>query len=317
MPARRQHRMTHDVRVAAPASAVYALIADPLKWPCLLSPNVHVERLEPDGERERLRIWALMDDRVTSWISWRRLAPGQLRVEFGQERPAPLLHSMTGSWSVRSRGEHDTRLVLDHDFSVVDDRPDSVAWAERVTDRTSRIELAELKSIAERWTVLDELMFSFQESVRVEGPPELVYDFLYRVGDWPQLVPHVTRVDLVEESPGVQRTTVHTQGEAGAHTSRSVRICFPHAGRIVYKETPGRPLPRTHIGEWVVLPDETGVTVLAQHHVLLDEAGIAAVLGEGTSIAQARGHVRQTLRNESLALLALAKRHAEGAIRML
>ncbi|MFJ5712874.1 SRPBCC family protein [Streptomyces sp. NPDC093105] len=309
--------MTHDVRVAAPASTVYALIADPLKWPFFFSPSVHVERLEPDGDRERLRMWALMDDRVTSWISWRRLTPGQRRVEFGQEHPAPLLHSMTGAWSVHVRGEHDSRLVLDHDFSVVDDRPENTAWAERVTDRTSRIELAELKSIAERWAVLDELMFSFQESVRVKGPPELVYDFLYRVGDWPELVPHVTRVDFVEESPGVQRATVHTHTEAGPRTFRSVRICFPHAGRIVYKQTPDRPLPTTHIGEWVVLPDETGVTVLAEHHVLLDEADIAAVLGEGTSIAQARRHVRQTLRHESLTLLTLARQHAETAIRML
>ncbi len=56
-------------------------------------------------------------------------------------------------------------------------------------DINSRAELDSIKRLAERWTRLDELVLSFEDSVRINGPAELVYDFLYRVGDWPDLIP--------------------------------------------------------------------------------------------------------------------------------
>lgn len=59
------------------------------------------------------------------------------------------------------------------------------------------------------------------------------------------------------------------------------------------------------------------MTVLAQHSVVLREENIAAVLGEDAGLAHARWHVRQALGQNCLALLTLAKQHAESAVRML
>ncbi|MFD3701211.1 aromatase/cyclase [Streptomyces sp. NPDC058646] len=317
MSAEHAARATYKVRVAAPAGVVYGLLADAVKWPLYFSPNAHVERLEFDGERERLRMWTLMDGRLKSWISWRHLDPLERRVEFRQELPASPLGSMGGTLTVRPRGRDETELEVLYDFSVTGGLPDDVAWAERATDGASRTQLADLKAFAERWTRLDELVLSFEDSVRVTGPPELVYDFLYRAGDWPGQVPHVTRVDLTEDAPGVQRMTMETLTGHGPHTTGGVRISFPHAGRIVYKETTPPPLLEAHTGEWVVVPDETGVTVIAQHNVVLREADVAAVLGEGAGLADARRHVRESLGRSSLELLARAKEHAESAVRML
>jgi aromatase len=296
---------------------VYGLIADAVKWPLYFSPSIHVEQLEFDGERERLRMWSLMDGQLKSWTSWRHLDPVERRVEFRQELPASPLTSLGGTLNVRSEGPHCTELELLYDFSVTGDLPDDVAWVERVADGNSRAQLADLKGFAERWTRLDELVLSFEDSVRINGPAELVYDFLYRAGDWPELVPHVTRVDLTEDAPGVQRMTMETLTEDGSHTTESVRICFPHAGRIIYKQTATPTLLEAHTGEWSVIPDETGVTVVAQHSVVLREENIAAVLGEHAGLAHARRHVREALGRNCRALLAQAEKHAESAVRML
>lgn len=316
MSAERVDWTTHNIQVAAPAGVVYALIADAVKWPLYCSANVHVERMESDGERERLRKWLLIDGQLKTWIAWRHLDPVERRIEFCQEPPACPPDSLGGELSVRRAGLNDSELVLLY-HSTVEDLPDETEWIERATEEVSRAQLANLKSFAERWTSLDDLVLSFEDSVRVNGPAELVYDFLYRAGDWPELVPHVIRVDLTEDAPGVQRMSMDALAEHGSCSTESVRICFPHAGRIIYKQTVTPALLAAHIGEWSVIPDETGVTVVAQHSVVLSEENIPAALGEQAGLAQARRHVRQMLGRSSLALLGRAKQHAETAVRML
>ncbi|MEU2027088.1 aromatase/cyclase [Streptomyces sp. NPDC016469] len=314
----RVHRTRHSVDVDAQPGVVYGLIADAERWPLFFPPNVHVERLEFDGRDERLRMWATANGDVRSWLSERAQDPAARRITFRQTRPQAPVETMEGTWIVEERPGGGARLVLLHDFTVAGDRPDDVRWVETACDTNSRAELASLKGIAERWTLLDDLVLSFEDSVRVHGPAELVYDFLYRVGDWPELVPHVSRLDLTEPAPGVQVMAMDTvTADGSTHTTESVRICFPHAGRIVYKQTATPALMEAHTGEWSVVPDETGVTVVSQHTVVLRESAVERVLGAGAGLPEARRYVREALGRNSTATLNLAKRHAETAIRML
>lgn len=305
------------MQVAVPAGVVYAVLADAVRLPLCFSASVHVERLEFDSERERLRVWSLLDGQLRSWTASRRLDPVERRIEFWQERSTSPLDSMTGALSVRGHGPRDAELELQYGFSTTGDLPDDAAWAAWCADLNLRIQLADLKRFAEQWTRLDELALSFEDSIRINGPAELAYDFLYRAGDWAELVPHVARVGLTEDAPGVQRMTVETLTEHGSQTTESVRICFPHAGRIIYKRTVVAELLAAHTGEWSIVPDETGVTVTGKQSVVLREENITAVLGEGADLARARQHVRAALGSECLALLTLAKQHAESAVRML
>lgn len=318
MSAERVHRTTHEVTVTAPAGVVYGLISDAVRWPLFFPPNVHVEQLEFDGGRERLRMWATANGQVKSWTSRRTLDPERRRVEFRQELPAAPVQSMAGTWTVDALGADRSRLTLLHDFTVADDHADDVAWVERATDTNSRAELDNLRRLAEQWGRLDDLVLSFEDAVRVNGPAELVYDFLYRIGDWPELVPHVSRLDFTEDEPGVQVMSMDTRtADGSSHTTESVRVCFPHAGRIVYKQTATPLLMSAHTGEWSVVPDERGVTVLAQHSVVLREENITTVLGPDADVGEARRYVRQALGRNSTATLHLAKKHAESAVTVL
>ena len=318
MTAERMHTTAHHVDVAAPAGVVYGLIADTPSWPRYFPPNVHVEQLEFDGVSERLRMWATANGRIRSWTSSRQLSPRDRRIVFRQDTPAAPVRSMLGTWSVDAVDAHTCRLTLLHDFTVEGDDPGDTAWVEQALDTNSRVQLSSLRKIAESWQRLDELTLTFEDSVRVRGGAELVYDFLYRVADWPERVPHVARLELTEDQPGVQVMTMDTlTADGAAHTTRSVRICFPHAGRIVYKQTVTPALMTAHTGEWSVVPDETGVTVVSQHSVMLRAEAVEAVLGPGATVSDARRYVREALGRNSLTTLELARRHAESAVRML
>ncbi|MEV7503828.1 aromatase/cyclase [Streptomyces sp. NPDC093018] len=312
MSAEQVHRTRHEIEVAAPADVVYGIISDAVAWPLYFPPNVHVQRLESDGRRERLRMWATANDRITSWTSRRELDPEARRIEFRQERSAAPVTSMGGTWIVEPCDAQRSRLALLHDFTVRDDAADDVTWVERATDTNSRAELGSLKELAERWTRLSGQVLSFEDSVRVDGPAEKVYEFLYRVRDWPDLVPHVSRLEVTEDEPGVQTMSMDTRtADGSAHTTTSVRVCFPDAGRIVYKQTSTPALMSAHTGEWRVVADASGVTVTSRHDVILREENIRRVLGENAGVADAHRYLREALGRNSTVTLNLAKAYAE------
>ncbi|WP_331748833.1 MULTISPECIES: aromatase/cyclase [unclassified Streptomyces] len=314
MPAERMRCAQHDVVIAAPAGVVYGLVADAAHWPRYFPSVVHVEQLEFDGRQARHRLWDIAEGRVRSWTTRLVFSSDLRRVDFWQEQSEQPLTSMHGSWTVEAIDDRRTRLTLSRTFTVARDDPESAAWAEHTLDTTTRLDLAGVRCHAQHWSDLDELVLSFEDSVRVDGPSELAYDMLYRIRDWPRFLPQVAHIDVREDPPGVQLVRAQTQeaDHLPARTTEAVRICFPHAGRIVFKRTlPPGPLA-AHTGEWSVLPDTTGVTVTAQHRAVLDPD-----LCPGTDTAQVRRQVRESLGRESEAALQLAKRHAESAVRVL
>ncbi|MFH0246530.1 SRPBCC family protein [Streptomyces sp. HK10] len=321
------HRMVHHAAVDAPAGVLYGLIADALRWPVFLPPTVHVEQLEFGGEWERLRMWVTANGEIKPWTSRRTLDPVAHRVDFRQEvLPRPVT-AMGGSWVVEQRGPERSLVTLHNDFSVADNAHDDVDWMRRAIAANSRAALASLKHLAERWRRLDDLVLSFEDSVHVTGPEdpdglgELVYGFLHRFGDRTDAVPGATRIDIAEHRPGVQFMTVELACAGGAaRTVESVRIGFPHAGRIVYKDIRDAEQPAllaAHTGEWSVEPEASGagVTVVARHHAVLDEDSLQEWYGDGADAARtAREALCSQLARRSSATLRLVKEHVEGAL---
>ncbi|MFG2463700.1 SRPBCC family protein [Streptomyces sp. NPDC048523] len=309
MPAPALHHTSHRIEVAAPAGVVYGLLADAERWPLFFAPTVYVEPLDLEGPGQRLRMWARAEGRITSWITRRVLDPGARRITFRQEVTSAAVDSMRGRWHVEQRAGGSSLLTLERQFTAAEGHlaPD------RIGDANIRAHLANLKSLAERWAVLDELVVTVEDTVRVDGPSELVYGFLYRAAAWPGTVPGVAGVRLVEEVPGIQ--TLRAQD--GAQDTVAVRLCFPHGGLIVYKVTKAPEAVSGQAGQWSVEPDPSGVTVRARHQVVLNEHEVARVPGQDAHLADARRRVRERLARDSAALLHLARQHAEDAARAL
>ncbi|QIZ00827.2 SRPBCC family protein [Streptomyces sp. S1D4-11] len=325
----RVHACEDSVGVAAPAGVVYGMLADAARWPVFLPSVVHVERLDFDGVQERLRMWELADEAVNGAV-WCAGRPGWFLAH-----PAGAAPRCPGG-RVRAGGRC---LAGQCDLGCVEcavrRARRSVCWlcarnagCRRLRTvpvpagrrrRTCTALLAQVQQAAERWEQLDELLLSFEDRVRIEGPAELVYDFLYRIEDWPERVPHVEWASVCEDVPGIQVASLDTCAAPGGRTvsTRAVRLCFPHAGRIVYKETLTPDLIAAHSGEWSLLPDASGVTVVAAHQVMLRQEAVLSVLGAGTGLLEARDHVRAWLSRASTEALGLAKWHAESTVRRL
>jgi aromatase len=302
----------HEIVIDAPAATVYRRLAEVENWPQLFPPTIHVEQVEQVGRQERIRIWAVANGVPKTWTSRRTLDPDALRIVFRQEVSAPPVAAMGGTWTVEPLGADRVRLRLGHDYRAVDDDAAALAWIDEAVDRNSHAELAALKASLEALDA-QELCFSFVDTVRIDARPEDVYAFIDEADRWEERLPHVDRVRLTEDAPGLQTLEMDTRaGDGSVHTTRSHRVTLP-PDRIVYKQTTLPRLLSLHTGCWTFERNDDGSTTAAsQHTVVLDPATITAVLGPEAGVAQARRYVRTALSTNSTTTLRLAKEHAEG-----
>lgn len=306
-------QVTHQVTVAADPDLVYVLVADAAGWPWTFAPTVHVEVLQraSDGAGvERLRLWALANGAVRSWTSRRELDPAERTVRFAHEVPAAPVLSMSGEWRITALGARRTLVELLHTWTAADDDADRLIA--RAVDTNSTAELDALRAAAEQGPDRAGLVLDFTDSVDVPGgDPAAVHAFLRDADMWPRRLPHVSRLDLTEDEPGVQVMEMDTRTDGGqVHTTRSVRVCTD--GAIVYKQTATPEVMEAHVGRWTVEATADGARVSSRHVVVLSPAGITAVLGPDATVARARELVRSRLGANSTTTMRHAAAFATG-----
>ena len=308
-----QRSVEHEIVISAPAAAVYRLIAEVENWPQIFPPTIHVDQVETGVGEERIRIWATANGEAKNWTSRRVLSPDDLRIEFRQEVSAPPVGSMGGTWLIEPLSAGESRVRLLHDYRAIDDDPEGLAWIEEAVDRNSRSELAALKTNIEFVHGAEELTFSFEDSVQVNGSAKDVYDFINEADLWSERLPHVATVRLDEDSPGLQTLEMDTRAKDGStHTTKSYRVTFPHQ-RIVYKQVTLPALMTLHTGYWTFTEGPDGTTASSQHTVVLNTANIARILGPDATVDDARSYVRSALSTNSRATLTHAKDYAESS----
>ncbi len=305
----------HSIRIDAPIEKVYALIADVTSWPVIFEPTVYTEHLERGETEERFRIWALANGAVKTWSSRRSLDAAARTISFQQEVSQPPVSSMGGTWSFIEAADGATEVSLRHHYTAVEDAPEALDWIVRALDTNSAKELAGLRRAAEVPLPIEELVFSFTDSVRVDGPAELAYQFIDEAGRWPQRLPHVQRLDLRVDEAGVQHLEMDTLAPDGStHTTSSVRVCFD-GRQIVYKQIGVPPLLSGHSGRWTFVADGDAVVVSSEHTVAINPDRVEAVLGKGRTVADARDFARRALGGNSMITLRHAKEFAEAGRR--
>ncbi|MFD8220597.1 aromatase/cyclase [Streptomyces sp. NPDC059697] len=303
----------HEITVHADAADVYRLLAEVENWPRLFPPSVYVDYLERDGNEERIRVWATANGEAKNWSSRRTLDPQALRIRFWQEVSAPPVAEMTGTWIIERVGDQESRVRLLHSYRAIDDDPEGLSWIDAAVDRNSRAELPGLKANLELSAQNAELSLSFEDSVRVEGAAKDVYDFVNEAHLWTERLPHVAKVELTEDTPGLQTLRLNTLTKDGStHTTESVRVCFPHR-KIAYKQTTLPALLDLHTGYWTFEEGADGVTTAtSQHTVVLNAESIAKVLGPQAGVPEARRFIREALGGNSRTTLNHAKEYAEA-----
>ncbi|WP_328973672.1 aromatase/cyclase [Streptomyces sp. NBC_00239] len=302
----------HEITIDAPAPDVYRLLAEVTNWPRIFPPTIHVDRVDSNGSQERIRIWATANGQPKNWTSRRELDPEGLRITFRQEVTTKPIAAMGGEWIIEPLGDGSSRVRLLHDYRAIDDDAHDLLWIDEAVDRNSRSELAALKENVEAVHASEDVTFSFEDTVHIDGSAKDVYDFINEADLWHERLPHVATVRLTEDTPGLQTLEMDTRAKDGStHTTKSHRVTFPHH-KIAYKQVTLPALMTLHTGYWTFQETDNGVSASSQHTVTLNTANIARILGDQATTADARAYVHQALSTNSTATLHHAKAYAEG-----
>ncbi|MFJ3817077.1 SRPBCC family protein [Streptomyces sp. NPDC090056] len=283
----RNRRTVHRTEIGAPAGLVYGLLADAPQWPLYLPDAVHVERLPCDGPGERLRRWDVTGGVLRPRTLRHLPDAAPRRIAFREEDPADPDGAPSGSWTVEDLGAERALLVLEVDAPApAGSRSPEAAAARDGAVAALREEAGHLARLAAHWERLDELVLCFEDSVRVDAPPQRVYALLESPGPRPYRVPAVP--------------------------PDSVRVRLPGRGLVVHKQlrTPA-PLA-VHTGVWTVADDGAGATLLTSRHGVLLQAGpVTGLFGPDATSETVRRHVRRTLGRRSTAVMEQVRRYAE------
>ncbi|MFJ8155829.1 aromatase/cyclase [Streptomyces sp. NPDC094468] len=302
----------HEITISAPAAEVYRLIADVANWPRIFPPTIYVDHLERSADQELIGIWATANGEAKNWTSRRVLDPDGLRITFRQTVSTPPVASMGGTWIIEPLDDGSARVRLLHDYTAVGDDPAGLAWIDEAVDRNSRSELAALKTNVELATASEELTFSFEDTVEVDGSAKDLYDFVNEADRWSERLPHVATVRLTEDTPGLQTLEMDTRAKDGStHTTKSYRVCLD-GRKIAYKQTTLPALMTLHTGYWTFRETGEGTFASSQHTVVLRPENIEKILGPDAGVAEARAYVQGALSTNSRATLNHAKAYAEA-----
>lgn len=311
----RTHTTEHVQVVNAPPEVLYDLVADATRWPVIFGPSLHVRHLQRGPADERFQLWALVGGQVKNWISRRTLEASGLRITFEQEHSQAPIVSMDGTWSFHAVPGGRTQVVLEHHFSANGQR--AIDWIAGAVDRNSEDELAALGRVAELDSPVHEIIDTFEDTIRISGSATDAYTFISRSDEWPNRLAHVRRVLLHEEQPGVQHMEMDTvTADGSVHTTKSVRICFPHE-QIVYKQLVPPAVLLGHSGTWYfadVPGDPDSAVVTARHTVAINPAAAREVLGADSTVADARRYLREALGGNGRATLAQAGTYAASRL---
>ncbi|MEV0529987.1 aromatase/cyclase [Streptomyces sp. NPDC050439] len=301
----------HEVVVSAPATVVYRLLSKEANWPRIFPATVYVDQVATVGRGDTVRIWEAVNGEAKTSTTHRVFDPYGLRVEFRREEPGLPVTSLEGTWIIEPRSATESRVRLLHNYRAPEADPGDLARIHAEVDGACRSELAALRSGVESAHAAAGWTFSFTDTVQIDGSAKDVYDFINDAHRWQERLPHVARVRLTEDTPGLQTLEMDTRAKDGStHTTTSYRVTFPHR-RIAYKQITLPALMTLHTGIWTFKETDGGVAASSQHTVVLNTDNITRILGPDADVAQARDYVRTALSTNSTATLRHAKEYAE------
>jgi C7-C12 aromatase (ARO/CYC) len=311
VPEKPTHVTSASCAVNAPADAVFAVLAEVEKWPQFFPSMAHTEYLERTDTSDRVEYWAVTpEETVRHWIAARELDRDAGRITFTQEGAVGPFARLGGVWQVTATGPGTSLVESTHQYTLTDDDPAVAERAKADLERNSGRQFAVIKDTAERREELTGLVISFTDDLYIAGAIEDCYAILYEADKWPSRFPHVTSLEMTEDTPNFQFFDMGTKSADGStHQTRSVRICLPYR-KIVYKQMKTPPLLAAHTGHWGFTETPEGVIAQTRHTATI-KPDMLHVLGEGTTLADARRYLRKVLSANSMANLQYTKDYAE------
>lgn len=108
-------------------------------------------------------------------------------------------------------------------------------------------------------------------SLAMECSPEIAFNAIYEMDKWPQLLPHVKRIETLYNDGVYQEFLMDVQSDTGLIQVRSIRRCIKDEGITFFQPKPPKFL-KHHCGGWSFEKNGTGCLVTTWHEWNVEQA---------------------------------------------
>jgi len=152
-------------------------------------------------------------------------------------------------------------------------------------------------------------MTSVTDNIRIRAPLDQVYDCCWNAAIWPQITPHVRKIDLLNAGNHTQHIRMVVENEGKLYTVESIRHTVPGAS-ITYQQTTPPIFLSEHSGEWRFSSsgEETSVQLT---HIFETKKEVARQVLNLAEDADVDAYVGQRLKQNGLLTLSAVKRVLE------
>lgn len=106
----------------------------------------------------------------------------------------------------------------------------------------------------------------FSHKCLLKAPLDRVYELFYRIKDWPLMLSHCDRIDLIDQGRKIQHLFMTVMTGKKTETIETIRICDDNRKIKFFQPSPPKPLC-VHNGSWNFIPCANGTLVESVHDI--------------------------------------------------
>ncbi|GLR08439.1 hypothetical protein COO59_14280 [Mixta theicola] len=305
------YAQSNSIVCNATQEAVYALICNSQQWPQVFDPCISVENLGCNENEEFIRVKAMVGDEPMVWESKRVFRKEIFGIDATIIKPMMFVKNMVTTWRVVKMNHAQSLIILEHDYTLLDDIPD---YSAKVTTREqAQIFIADAinrNSTRELKNIRDAVKKTFpragagkrrstSHTIVCDVPAKEVYSTIANVNNWPKIFDACTSAVVREKKGNTERVRIEAWQDdrvVGWDTQRSY---FDKIYRIDFSLPVPMPFLKEMSGQWRVIPLDEHRCVLnvTREFSLLDD--ITAIRENITTHEEASEFINQFIDNNA------------------
>ncbi|EIS1474296.1 hypothetical protein LY554_003972 [Salmonella enterica] len=275
-----KHVQANSVVCNASQATVYSLICNSQQWPQLFEPCIAVETLTRNEGEEQIRVTARVGGEQMTWESQRVFRKEIYGIDSTIVKPMLFVKNMSTTWRVIALNPTQSLIVLEHDYTLVDEIPyhlaevttreQAAAFVANAIDANSAKELGNIRDAVQKPHSVTQR--STSHSIICEASAAEVYGTIADVSNWPKIFDSCISAVAQKRVGNVERVRIEAWQKdqvVGWDTQRSY---FDDIFRINFFLPVPMPFLKEMSGQWRVVPldERRSILNVTRDFTLLD-----------------------------------------------
>lgn len=275
------HTQRNSVVCNAPQAVVYSLICNSQQWPQLFEPCIAVKTLAHDENEELIQVTAIVGGEQMTWESRRIFRKEIYGIDSTIVKPMLFVKHMLTTWRVIALNQTQSLIVLEHDYTLVDEIPShlneittheqAAVFIANAINTNSTKELNNIRMVVENPRSLVDR--STSHSIICEVSASEVYAIIADVSNWPKIFDSCISAVVQERVGNTEQVRIEACQNGQIVSWDTQRSYFDDIFRINFFLPVPMPFLKEMNGQWRViqLGEQRCVLNVTRYFSLIDD----------------------------------------------